>query len=317
MHKTAVSYRIKDKVRSLFGLPLISSDMMNASLMTSVYHDCNADIYCAFGLTDVAHEMSQFCLSEGKKLVLFITSDLDFDFTTTDNGKDIFNNSRSLKASTLNAAEMVFAQTKNQSEKLKSIGIKSHTLLKNPVLLPNSIRVKPKAEHVLWVGKSDNNKNPKALLEIAANLQEIKFKMVMNKSDTSLFNTILKNRTENVEIIEFATRSKMNELYQKSFALINTSLAEGFPNTLLEAATFQVPMLSLFVNPDSILTDYNIGIFANGDRKLLESEISSVVSNTSRRKKLGVNAEDYVQQHHNMTEIKRSLIKTFSKLAGE
>lgn len=73
------------------------------------------------------------------------------------------------------------------------------------------------------------------------------------------------NRTSNIKYLGALNREKVIEYLLYSKALINLSKVEGFPNTFLEAWSTFTPVISLYVNPDNVITDYNLGIYGNGN----------------------------------------------------
>ena len=52
-------------------------------------------------------------------------------------------------------------------------------------------------------------------------------------------------------------------------ALLNTSVAEGFPNAFLEAWALGTPVISLFVDPANLIRTHRLGYVCDGNMDML------------------------------------------------
>ena len=100
----------------------------------------------------------------------------------------------------------------------------------------------------------------------------------------------------NVQFAGFLQREQVLPFLSKARFLLNTSHYEGFSNTFLEAMSVGTPIMSSDkVNPDSIITDYNLGIVYK-DSFDLQRKFSSMTP--EQYEVLSQNVRDYVSRHH-------------------
>jgi glycosyltransferase involved in cell wall biosynthesis len=83
----------------------------------------------------------------------------------------------------------------------------------------------------------------------------------------------------------------------RAAVLVNTSLFEGFPNTLLECGAERTPIVSLSYDPDEIICKYNIGRHSRTFAQLT-ADTQLLVKDAKIRSTCGANARYYVESHH-------------------
>lgn len=310
--------RLRDKFLSLLNRPLPNATEQNALLGTAVYRQIDADAYVAFGLTNAANELARFCADQGKRFIVSIAHDVDFDFLEQPVGKDSYDSKRELKAETLHLADVVVSQTKSQGVLLYQHGIDKNKihLIKNPIevlSLPES----KAPSYFLWVGRLDKNKNSPAFLSIASRCPNFKFVMVISETTTSDFELQIKKKLSNLTIINSAAPSEMRRIYQKAFCLVSTSFNEGFPNTFLEAWESAVPVASLHVNPDGLLTSNQLGFFSNGSLEDLEFFLREIEINPNKRIEMGRQCRKFVERHHELKMVSNKVTALFKTSFNE
>ena len=127
------------------------------------------------------------------------------------------------------------------------------------------------------------------------------------------------NRTGNVRCPEVELRLVIGEercmttalfFFQNVKIFVNTSTYEGFPNTFIEAWKNGIPVISLNVNPDDIITAYSLG-FCSKTISQMNKDINLLYSDEKLYKKLSNSAYLYVKKNHNLEviieEFKRQL----------
>ncbi|MCP5064117.1 MAG: glycosyltransferase [Ignavibacteriae bacterium] len=145
---------------------------------------------------------------------------------------------------------------------------KSISILHNPYFIKEqTFKNDNVKEYIAWVGNFRFEKNLPALAKIAKELPQYKFKIAgtkFAKTDDDSANGLEKlEQLSNIEFVGHITNDSIPEFLSKAYCLLNTSRLEGFSNTFLEAWAVGTPVMSTKnVNPDNIISDFNIGIVA-------------------------------------------------------
>ncbi|WP_144290145.1 glycosyltransferase family 4 protein [Ideonella sp. A 288] len=128
------------------------------------------------------------------------------------------------------------------------------------VVIPN-LHVEPGAGQgaldgpILWVGSIAAIKRPEALIDLAARLPQRRFVMIGglgSAPDAQAFHDRIAQAAAalpNLRFIGFVPPAEIGRWFDGAALLVNTSSAEGFPNTFLQAWVRGVPSLS-FVQPE-------------------------------------------------------------------
>jgi glycosyltransferase involved in cell wall biosynthesis len=131
---------------------------------------------------------------------------------------------------------------------------------------------------VLWVGTiRPDVKRPDRFLALARRLPHRKFIMVGElRGDEGFRRRFLADAAlPNLEVAGFQPPAALPDWFARARTLVNTSDVEGFPNTFLEAAASQVPIVSLHVDPNGML-EGGAGRFAKGDEAGLAPAVESM-----------------------------------------
>jgi len=163
-------------------------------------------------------------------------------------------------------------------------------------------------EYVLWVGRRVKCKRPQIFLDLALEFSQEEFIMISpcTGKDT-LFEKKITRRAENIEnltLIERVKRDKMTRYFANSKIFINTSKKEGFPNTFIEAGLAETPIISLYIDPDDFIENYQCGISCNNDYKTFVEGFESLLEEGSAVQidELGSNCRSYMEEQHNLDE---------------
>ncbi len=114
--------------------------------------------------------------------------------------------------------------------------------------------------YVLWVGRDTRQKRLDHALDLAARCPAIAFRVIVDGGPTEA-----RAVPANVSLhpgLDFATTAAW---VRGARLLVNTSDHEGFPNTFLQAAAAGVPIISLRVDPASMLATGGAGACGHGD----------------------------------------------------
>jgi glycosyltransferase involved in cell wall biosynthesis len=156
----------------------------------------------------------------------------------------------------------VVCQTATQATKIRNLGIA------DPVVIPNAHEIEtverwPSAGErslVLWVGRCYPSKRPMAFVALARGLPSRKFVLVLARTDYPGSDTLMTEvmaasaDLKNLTLIPGAGRDDLTRLYLQARVFVLTSEAEGFPNVVIEAFKYGVPVVSDTLDLDRLLT---------------------------------------------------------------
>ncbi len=208
-----------------------------------------------------------------------------------------------LFAASLRGAKIVFAQNTSDKEKLKT------TIAVDSRAIPNGHRLSEPAssqrDSILWVGRSAGFKRPQLFLDLAEKFPDEKFVMICQRATGDKHYDELLDRAENISNLKFHQWVGFNEIgkyFQMAKIFVNTSLAEGFPNTFIQACMHSVAIISLNVDPDDFLQRYSCGISCCDDIAKLNEAVSFMLE-SRRYIDIGRNGRKYVEENHDITKI--------------
>jgi glycosyltransferase involved in cell wall biosynthesis len=263
-----------------------------------------ANIYCSFGASDYTGKLARWCHTNGRPLVLFSGSEMDFssDYRPGADGRNVCNSRFSDCYDAVMRAHTIVVQTRTQAQLLEQRFGRRAVIIANPIDLQPSAGRSQTRRSFVWIGKSDAVKRPELVVDLARLCPQVSFRMVLNRVDGSIFDGVTKASPPNLQIIEQASRQEISELLGDSLALINTSRFEGFPNTFLEAGKQGVPVLSLCVDPDDVIRHHAAGFVADGNLERLGDAIRRFHADPQAARSAGENLRAYVHKHHSLPE---------------
>jgi glycosyltransferase involved in cell wall biosynthesis len=203
----------------------------------------------------------------------------------------------------LRQAKAVFSQNKDDARNLLSTtGISAQTI-PNGHKMPTSQPVNK--DVILWVGRSVDFKKPQLFLDLARQHPQNEFVMICQEATGEKgYDDLIAQAgmLKNLQFIERVGFNEIDDYFLRAKVLVNTSDAEGFPNTFIQACKAATPILSLNVNPDGFLDEYNCGLCCDGNTEKMATELETIVS-TQAGADMGTNARKYVEQTHDISKI--------------
>jgi len=202
-------------------------------------------------------------------------------------------------------ADIQLAQSNEQIEILKSRGF-SPVLLRNSFEFPVGMQVQRHEDKplVLWVGSVKQRKRPEHFFELARRCQDLDCEFVMagelqdeqSKAPLEAAQRDLKN----FRYAGFIPSDIVGKLYERAHVFVSTSQSEGFPNTFIQAWQRGVPVLSLDIDPDGLLTRERMGVLAH-DMNEMEVQLRRLLSDANLRKIMGRAAHDVAKREFDLT----------------
>ncbi len=281
------------------------SKVINAFRLFFIYNKIKPDILITTSANSITGLTAFYKSLYKKKLIYRTASDIDVNKqwikTHIITGK--------LFQYGMENADIVTVQSKKQQVWAQ----KYHHI--KAVLLKNAFPVKPfqnqEKKFILWVSRFAPMKNPELFLNLAQEIPKEKFVMICpyNPTDYKKWK-ILKNKIQNIPNLTFIEKvpfSEIQDYFNQSKLFVNTSDFEGFPNTFLQAAQGKTPIISLNVNPDNFIDEYNCGIFCHNDFKQLVEQTKKLLQNPDKIDLKGKNAYRYLKENHDINKIGKQL----------
>jgi glycosyltransferase involved in cell wall biosynthesis len=164
-------------------------------------------------------------------------------------------------------------------------------------------------KQVAWVANLKPLKNPGAFVRLArrfAHRSDVKFVMVggaMGPAEWNSEQLAAIAATPNVEYRGALSQAQVNALLEQSDLLVNTSDHEGFSNTFIQAWMRRVPVVSLRVDPDGLLSRGGLGAVAGGDEETLYARVAELLDDSTRCAAIGGRAREYALDRHGEANI--------------
>jgi glycosyltransferase involved in cell wall biosynthesis len=219
-------------------------------------------------------------------------------------------------------AERIFVQHSGQLSMLHP------RLLPKARILPKVCRLPPamqphsqRQEYVAWVATLREHKRPDVLIDIARRAPDVRFIVCGGPTDyctppgygmrivetlTKLPNVDYRGRVSSDEAMKVITNAAL---------LLCTSDEEGFPNTFTQAWSSGTPIVTLKVDPDSIIEKRGLGT-VSGTIDVAVGDISALLASVDRREEIATLARRYILEHHNEAVVVGIFTDALSILGG-
>jgi glycosyltransferase involved in cell wall biosynthesis len=247
-------------------------------------------------------------------LIWHVAHDSDLTNGLLDTGRNFVRHAieASSIAYTIRHADHIVTQTERQSRLLKE----NHRRQADgivPNFHPDARESIDKSgpRTVLWVANFKRWKQPELFIELAAalrDLTDVRFVMVGDSSagsgDREWCASVLRRLAAepNIEYLGAQSQTAVNQLMARTHVFVNTSLAEGFPNTFIQAWMRQVPVVSLQVDPDDVLEREHIGFCARTPQALAAT-VRRLMTDDALREAYGARARGYAIATHSLRNV--------------
>ena len=194
----------------------------------------------------------------------------------------------------------------------------------NAKILKNSYPIEDfnlcKKDSILWVARCDYWKKPELFIQLAKSIPNERFIMISppanEKEDYQKEIKEKANKTKNLIFIDRVPFNKIQKYFNDAKIFVNTSESEGFPNTFLQAGVGKTPILSLNVNPDNFIDEYDCGFYCGNNFEKLVENTKILISNEQIWNNKSENIIKYTENHHNIHKNVENLVKMIYELVG-
>jgi glycosyltransferase involved in cell wall biosynthesis len=259
----------------------------------------DADVYVQRGGAVVTADVMRFCRRRRRRFVFMVAHDWDCGYQHA-GGRQWLKGRYYWRG--LRGADLVFAQSQAQQATLQAHHGVSAALFRSvfPDLPPDG----QPPRHVLWVGRCVEWKQPLAFLALAERFPQTRFVMVApgypRSGDLHARLERRAARLANLSLHGFVPFPEIAGYFSRAIAYVNTSGAEGFPNTFIQAARAGVPVLSLHVDPDGMLGGESMGACAQGDPARLAADLARILGDDRVRHGYGRRGREYFLRTHEL-----------------
>ncbi len=269
------------------------------------------DVVCSFGVHAPTHHALHTAHTLGVPAVVFLANSLLLNLDPR---------AQRRHRAILDHADLIVAQLAEQHEGLKRVYGRESLLIRNPAP-PLAPRASPApVEHVLWIGRAEpQGKRPELAIDLARRCPDVPFVLVMNPvaGQRPLFESLRASAPANARVLESVPFQEVGDWFDRAGAFVSTSVAEGFPNVFLQAAQRGVPIASLRVDPDGVLSRGGLGVVCGDDMDALARVVKRWWADAAERSRIGAVARAYIAEHHDpgrntdrLLEALRGLIAT-------
>lgn len=206
-------------------------------------------------------------------------------------------------------ADLILTQSRFQRDELaRWFGRDDARVLPNFHPVPAvPVRRREPFRQIVWIANLKPLKNPGAFVRLAGALSgrsDIRFVMIGRAGDGAWM------RRQRAEIALYAnivymgerSQDEINATLERSDLLVNTSDFEGFSNTFIQAWMRCVPIVSLRVDPDGLLSSGGLGLLSGSEPQLCR-DVCALLDAPETRSSIGARCRDYAVRHHSVANI--------------
>ena len=186
------------------------------------------------------------------------------------------------------------------------------------VLVPNLVRsvarVARKYEEadidVIWIARIRPQKQLHLFLDVVEALSHLQFVVVgwFDPFFNQKTRRDLEHRMQRLENVRFVGAQRFEDVIQllmRSKILVNTSNWEGFPNTMLEAWSVGVPVVSLQIDPGGVIRREALGLVSGTVSKMI-GDVEMLVQTRLLNREMGKRGMEYVRRAHSLEAVCRA-----------
>lgn len=317
----------QNNVEFIDGIKIFKSYSQNKSVFSYIkapivlwnaLYNTDSDVYISSSAGPEVGLISIFCKLFKKKYIYRTAHDIDCNGTyVKQNGiaGSLF------ELGLLSAFKIVISVNKHKDLLLERYTKMSENMIVHIPLgieIPNINNDLSDKTYILWIARGTKWKRPEIFLNIANNFPKEKFVMIMPIQETEkrLYKKItgLAQSTKNVTFIGGVSFIDTQKYFDHAKLFINTSDNEGFTYTLIQSGIAHTPVAYLNVNPDNVITSFNIGEFGGGSVENLIKDINFLLKNDSLWKEKSNAIHNYVIANHDINNLSKKWIKLIDSL---
>lgn len=173
--------------------------------------------------------------------------------------------------------------------------------------------------YILWVANIKPTKRPEDFIDLAKQFENYGCDFIMvgryskEHSEYSyiLDKTLLPN---NLFFLGEKTLEQVNAMVANCLFHVHTCEPEGFGNIFIQAWLLGKPSISLNFDPEDLISNNNLGFYANQDKKKFINQTRQLMKDHSLIKEKGSNAKELAEKLFSKEGLIRSLDEVFNNV---
>jgi glycosyltransferase involved in cell wall biosynthesis len=281
------------------GLPILRFVYPRLTSVWKCMKEADADIYYQRATGMLTGVVANFCMRHDRMSIYASASNEDF---LRPSPKISFLRDRLLFEYGIRNATSILVQNVEQRDLLQQYYSRDAEVLANGYLPPVEVGRKNNG-YILWVSTLRKVKQPHLFLELAKSLPSYHFVMVggAGSGEQALYDHIHGEAqgARNLDFVGFVPYAKIDQYFDRARLVVNTSLAEGFPNTFLQAWARGIPSLS-FVDSGARLEDGSDVEIRCTSLDEMSRHVAELMGNDARWLKKGDTVKAHFEREHSL-----------------
>jgi glycosyltransferase involved in cell wall biosynthesis len=173
--------------------------------------------------------------------------------------------------------------------------------------------------YIVWVASIKTSKNPEKFIELAARFQEKNMDFLMvGRIANPKYNYILNDSTgpSNFHYLGEKKPGEVNGILKSSLFLVHTCNPEGFPNNFVQAWLQGKPTISLYYDPEGVITNNQIGFLSGRMEKMVE-DVDRLITDETLRNAMGKRAQEFAAKRFSPETNARKLESLLLSVANQ
>ena len=304
---------VHNTYRPSSGLPGLRFFHPHISLTWRALARADADIYYQRGCGILTGIVAAFCRLHRRRFVFAGAHDQDFDAELPKLKKK---QDKVLFRWGIQHADAVVVQNSQQLQVASASGFKP-LLVGSCYQQPSNARLSRQG-YVLWVARFCSWKQPEIFIELARRLPQFQFRMIGGGSSEAgeavFFENMQRQALDvaNLEFVGFVPHAEVEREFDGARVFVNTSEAEGFPNTFLQTWARGIPTVS-FVQPAFDKDGKPIGRAVQNIDALVQA-VSELMVDDKVWHQEGARCRQYFENHHSVQQAFDAYAALFAQL---
>ena len=301
------------KTREQYKSTGIGGQIRDLRLLFRAMNRAGADIYYQRTSVAVTGITALYCKLKKKPFVFSVASNMELDGTTR---RLLGELNHRIYWYGLTHATAVVVQTEDQMRLLKEVAGKDGVLIRSTFPEPDEPDTSVERRYVLWVGSFRDVRRPEMFVELASRLPQYEFVMVGGpwKSQESMFDE-MKSRAErigNLHLTGPIPYGDVGRQFGGAKVFVNTSSAEGFPNTYLQSWSRGLPVIATF-DADGLIVKHGLGRYCESIDEMVRA-VDEFMRDDALCASVGESALRYARENHRLEVIAAQYDELFMRL---